>query len=72
MDIAVYFGRNVRLLLRARGLNQTELAAKLGVSRQVVARMLDGKRPPNGHTLIAMAKALEVEACTLICKDLPV
>lgn len=71
MGIALYFGRNVRLLLKARGWTQTELSERTKLTRQALSRALNSKQPPTGKTIETVAKAFGVEACELICSKPP-
>lgn len=46
--------------MRARGLNQSELAQRAGISRAAVNSIVSGRRRAGRDTLCALAKALSV------------
>jgi transcriptional regulator with XRE-family HTH domain len=58
-------GNNVRELREARGLSQSDLAAKAGVNPKMLARIEEGRKQPAGETLRAVALALGVEPAEL-------
>lgn len=54
-------------MLRAdRGLSQTELAAKAGISREYLWRLEAGRQDPTLGTLEKLAKALKVKLTRLL------
>ena len=60
-------GERIRALRWRRGLSQTELCEKAGVSLQVISFTEQGKRVPYPRTIRKLAEALEVpvEALTI-------
>jgi transcriptional regulator with XRE-family HTH domain len=55
------FGRRIRRLRARRGFTRQELAEKVGVSFDTVARWEETGRPPrSGEVLRALAEALDV------------
>jgi transcriptional regulator with XRE-family HTH domain len=57
-DVRRIVGGNVRRLRLARGLNQAELAAKMGIDRSYISGLEKGERNPTIITLWHAAKAL--------------
>ena len=53
------FGRRVRELREAKGLSQAELAARAGVSRQLVGAVENGRHLPRVDAGLALAAALD-------------
>jgi transcriptional regulator with XRE-family HTH domain len=58
-----WFGGRLRELREAAELTQQELADKVGVKREAIARWEGGKREPSWGYVLALASALGVE-CT--------
>src|SRR5580693_998831 len=62
-------GREVALrvlhLLRERGMSQTKLAEKMGVSRQQVSKIVKGKENFTFETIEKLEKALDVTLMTI-------
>lgn len=54
------FSKRLITLRKARGLTQTELANKMGVTRRVIVYYEGEAKYPPTHLLIPMAKALKV------------
>lgn len=54
---------------KARGLNQEQLAEKVGVSRQAVSKWETGDAQPDYAKLVALADALEMSLDTLCCRE---
>lgn len=46
-----YFGANLRKLLRALDMNQTQFAERTGLTQAAVSQILDGKREPSLATI---------------------
>lgn len=68
------FKNRVETLLKAKGMTQRELAAKLGVSEVTVSRwMTDGAngRNPSVQTLQKIAEILETSPDYLLGKEMP-
>ena len=53
-------GLNISLIMRMRGVSQTELAARLGVTQSSVSRRLTGLSPWTPDELEAAAEILNV------------
>lgn len=64
------FGARVRIMRKALGLTQTELAEKLGVTNQAIATYEKGKREPNFRNLLGLSRALNVTIDWLLGNDL--
>lgn len=66
------FGRRLRAVREARGMNQDELASEIGVVYQQVSRWESGKTMPTGATLARLATILNVSVDYLLgLVDLP-
>jgi transcriptional regulator with XRE-family HTH domain len=63
MAIAAWFAGRLRELREAAGWTQGELAERVGVKREAVARWEAGKREPGWSSVLALAEALGVD-CT--------
>lgn len=55
--------------LKAKGMTQRELAARLGVSEVTVSRWLSGERNPSIETMSRIASALDTTAAHLLSED---
>lgn len=55
------FGKNLAELRHSRGLTQEQLAEISGLHRTYISGVERGARNPTALTIIALAKALEVE-----------
>ena len=65
------FGERLTHLRKARGLTQTELGAKAGVSQRVIAYYeQDGAQPP-GPMLIDLADAMKISVDELLGRTTP-
>lgn len=64
--LAHAFTQNVRHRMADLGINQVELARRLGVGESFVSQMLSGHRRPGLESLDSFAQALEMEAADLI------
>ena len=60
------FSDQLRALRKERKVTQGELAARLGLSQQAVAKWESGKATPDPHTLRRMADILEVSVDSLL------
>ena len=57
---------NIKVLRRAKGLSQEELAVKLNVVRQTISKWEQGRSVPDADLLIALSEALETPVSTLL------
>lgn len=61
-------GYRIKELREAKGISQTALAAKCGISRQTIINMEKGKtQTTTSKTLLAIAKALDTTVDFLFC-----
>jgi transcriptional regulator with XRE-family HTH domain len=60
------FGANVVWLRTEAGLQQQELAARVGMRRQVLSKIERGRQMPRLDTILVLAAGLEVSACQLV------
>lgn len=66
MDLAEVFGRNVRDERRRLGLSQEELAFRSEMKRSYLSDLERGTRNPSIRAIERLAKALDVEAASLL------
>lgn len=59
-------GKKIRELRKAHGLNQTEMAEKLGVHLQTISRYEQGKLAPSPEILSVLAEKFNVDANELL------
>jgi len=57
---------NVKQLMKIQGLNNVELAKKIGVSKQYISQILSGKQDVRVSTLTKLANALDVSIARLL------
>jgi transcriptional regulator with XRE-family HTH domain len=60
-NIQKQFGKRVRVLRRAKGLSQEELAFRVGVHRTYLGGIERGERNPSLKNIAAIAKALDTQ-----------
>jgi transcriptional regulator with XRE-family HTH domain len=60
------FGKNLRKIMNALGMDQTELAKKSGLTQAAVSQLLAGLRDPSLHTLVRIMRVIPVKFETLI------
>lgn len=70
-DLYISIGARLRTAREARGLNQSELGARIGLNRSSVSNIEAGRQRPMLHTLIAAAQALGIEIGSLLDGPLP-
>ena len=66
MFTRVSFSDRLNKIFQERGINQTEAARKIGVSRQAIARWLKGTAEPERDKVIALAEFLELSPAYLM------
>lgn len=57
---------NIKMLRKAKGLSQEELALKLNVVRQTISKWEQGLSVPDADLLLALSEALEAPVSTLL------
>jgi transcriptional regulator with XRE-family HTH domain len=60
------FSKRLKDMREARGLSQTELGDRVGLSKQQIYRYEQGRGEPDASTLTKLAKELEVSADYLL------
>jgi len=70
-ELYIGIGARLRAAREARGLNQTDFGARLGLNRSSVSNIEAGRQRPMLHTLTAAAQALGVELGALLDGPLP-
>ena len=65
MDHAKLFGRRLKILRKARNLNQAELAERVGIETKYLSNIETGRRSPSFEKTVALAKALDVPMSAL-------
>lgn len=63
---AVAFGHSLRRLRTERGWSQEELANAAGITLNYVGNLERGEQGPSLHVLVRLARALDVDMCTLL------
>lgn len=61
-------GKVIKDLRKAKGINQTDLATKVGISQTSLSNIEVDKRMPHYKTLISIAKALEIPLPFILIK----
>lgn len=69
MDHAKLFGRRLKVLRKAKKLNQAELAEKVGIETKYLSNLETGRRSPSFDKAIELAKALDVPVSSLFSFD---
>jgi transcriptional regulator with XRE-family HTH domain len=67
MADAAWFGGRLRELREGKGLTQDQLAGRVGVQRDAVARWERGAREPSWSNVLALCEALAV-SCEEFCR----
>lgn len=62
--------KNIKILRKAKGLSQDELAVKLHVVRQTVSKWENGLSVPDSQMLIELATVLDTSVSTLLGEDI--
>ena len=60
------FGERIKMMRKLRGLNRTELAKQMGVSRPLIAAYETGTREPPLKNLIALIQVLNIDPSWLL------
>ena len=60
------FGNKLRLLRTQQGLYQKDLAAELGVSREIISYWESGKKKPNIDTILKLCDILDTNPNELL------
>jgi transcriptional regulator with XRE-family HTH domain len=68
-DELILVGRNLRALLKQRGLSITELAELAGLSRKTLNNVLSGRHASSVDVLSAIARVLRVPLWALFLPD---
>ncbi|WP_051312877.1 helix-turn-helix domain-containing protein [Sporocytophaga myxococcoides] len=66
----IYFGENLYLLRKEKGLNQAELSEIIGVGRNTLSDYENGKSEPNLSTLIKISEFFGINIHTLLVEAL--
>jgi transcriptional regulator with XRE-family HTH domain len=69
MDHAKLFGRRLKVLRKAKRLNQAELAERIGIETKYLSNLETGRRSPSFDKTVAVAKALDVPMSSLFFFD---
>ena len=65
MDHAKLFGRRLKVLRKAKKLNQAELAEKVDIETKYLSNLETGRRSPSFETAAELARALGVPMSSL-------
>jgi transcriptional regulator with XRE-family HTH domain len=69
MDHAKLFGRRLKILRKAKQLNQAELAERIGIETKYLSNLETGRRSPSFEKTVALANALDVPMSSLFSFD---
>lgn len=69
---ATKIGKRIQDVRKARGLTQSDLAAKVDITPKYLSNIECGDKVPKFETFVAIANALEVDANTLLVDVLQV
>jgi len=69
MDHAKLFGRRLKILRKAKTLNQAKLAEKVGIETKYLSNLETGRRSPSFEKTVELAKALDVPVSALFSFD---
>ncbi len=69
---AAKIGQRIQQTRKARGMTQSQLAAKVDISTKYMSNIECGDKVPKFETFVAIANALEVDANTLLVDVLTV
>src|SRR5260370_27462534 len=69
MDHANMFGRRLKILRKAKKLNQDEFAEKEGIETRYLSNLETGRRNPSFKKTVELAKALDVPMGALFSFD---
>jgi transcriptional regulator with XRE-family HTH domain len=68
-EIDAAIGANVRLVRKAAGESQGDLAAAIGISRGAICKVENGLRPLRASELVLLARHWDVEVVGLLGED---
>lgn len=68
--VIMYLSQNVKFLRKRRGLNQTALGEKLGITKGAVSGYESGASLPGVETLVKIAQLLAVSIDDLVFRDI--
>ena len=68
-DIVARFGRRIRQVRHAKGINQTILAERVGTDQSTISLVENGKQEPRLRFIELLAMGLKIPLCELF-KDL--
>lgn len=71
LDIVVDIGEIIRQRRKQLGVTQTELACRLGISRNQVSNLETGKSLPSSKVMASLEEALETSFAELLSSDDP-
>jgi len=66
VDDQLRLGQRIREIRKERGMSQTELAEKAGISLITISRIERGERDPHLTTLLRIARGLDVRLSELL------
>ena len=68
MNFFEQIGNNILQILKEKNINQTELAEKIGVSKQVLGKIVKGQKAINAFELRNIAEALNITVDDLLAE----
>ena len=69
MNHAKRFGRRLKVLRKAKKLNQAELAERVGIETKYLSNLETGRRSPSFDKAVELARALDVPMSSLFSFD---
>lgn len=68
----IFFGERIKMLRKKAGLNQAELAVKIGVSKSAIGMYEQNRRSPDNETMLKLCSFFDVTADYMLGKtELP-
>jgi transcriptional regulator with XRE-family HTH domain len=69
VDHAKQFGRRLKLLRKAKKINQAKLAERAGIESKYLSNLETGRRSPSFEKMVALARGLDVPLSALFAFD---
>lgn len=63
------FGKNLRQVMDALGLDQTDLAKRTGLTQAAISQLLNGIRDPSLHTIVRILQVIPVKFEKLVTME---
>jgi transcriptional regulator with XRE-family HTH domain len=63
------FGKNLRQVMDALGLDQTDLSERTGLTQAAISQLLNGIRDPSLHTIVRILQVIPVKFEKLVTME---